>query len=61
MHDRLLTMGGKDMIDFLLCVVQYVLIGVVTLAIGIAGAMIGIRLRKNKNAKLAAESTDNEA
>lgn len=50
------------MVSFILCVVQYILIGVITLAIGIAGAMIGIRLRKNKNAKLAAEAAaDKEA
>lgn len=47
-------LGGKGMgiVSFLLCVVQYVLIGLIILAVGIAGAFLGIRMRKKKNAKL---------
>jgi len=39
--------------DFLLCILQYVLIMIVLGAIGVAGAFIGIKLRKNKDAKKA--------
>ncbi len=35
---------------------SYVLVFVVLVAIAIAGAMIGIKLAKNKNAKMAAEA-----
>lgn len=39
------------MINFLLCVGQYLLIMAVLIAIGAVGAKIGITLRKKKNAK----------
>jgi hypothetical protein len=42
--------------NFLLCVLQYLLIMVVLAAIGGLGGFIGIRLRKNKDAKAAALS-----
>jgi hypothetical protein len=42
---------------FLLCIIQYVLEMIVLLAVGIAGACIGIKLRKNKDAKAAANQT----
>lgn len=38
--------------SFLLCVLQYILIGAVILAVGVAGAFLGVSLRKKKNAKL---------
>lgn len=34
---------------FIMCVLQYLLIMVVLVAIGAAGAFIGIKLRKKKN------------
>ena len=37
------------MIDFLLCVVQYLLIAIATAAIGGLGVFIGINLRKSSN------------
>jgi hypothetical protein len=46
--------------DFLLCVLQYLLIMVVLAAIGGLGGFIGIRLRKNKDAKAAALSGQKE-
>ena len=42
------------MIDFILCVVQYLLIAIVLLAIGGLGAFIGIKKRKASDAKAAA-------
>ena len=41
------------MADFWLCVLQYVLIMIVLLAIGFCGAFIGTKLRKSKDAKKA--------
>lgn len=37
--------------SFLLCVAQYLVIMVVLAAIGTCGAFVGIKLRKNKDAK----------
>ena len=42
------------MMDFILCVVQYLLIAIVLLAIGGLGAFIGIKKRKASDAKAAA-------
>lgn len=42
------------MLEFLMCVLQYLLIMVVLAAIGACGALIGIKLRKRKDAKAAA-------
>ena len=44
------------MADFLLCILQYVLEMIVLAAIGMGGAFLGIRLRKKKDAKTAAEA-----
>ncbi len=41
------------MIDFLLCVVQYLLIAIAIAAIGGLGIFIGITLRKRSDAKKA--------
>jgi len=48
------------MVDFILCVVQYLLIAIVTAAIGVLGAFIGITLRKvvDKNKAKKAESAE---
>lgn len=44
--------------DFLLCMVKYLVEMVILLAIGLGGAFIGIKLRKRKDAKTAlAEET----
>lgn len=45
------------MTNFLLCTAQYLIIMVVLAAIGVCGALIGIRLRKSRDAKKAAEET----
>ncbi len=44
------------MVDFLLCVAQYVLIAIALLAIGGIGAFIGIKMRKASDAKAAAKA-----
>lgn len=43
---------------FLMCIFQYLLIMAVLCAIGIVGAFIGIKLRKNKNEKIEKETID---
>ena len=49
------------MLNFLLCVAQYVFIALVLLGIGGIGAFIGIKMRKSSNAKAAvAEAMENE-
>lgn len=42
------------MVDFLLCIAQYLIIMVILAAIGCAGGFIGVKLRKSKDAKKAA-------
>lgn len=42
--------------DFLLCIAQYLLIMVVLAAIGGLGGFIGVRLRRKKDAKIAAQT-----
>jgi hypothetical protein len=42
---------------FLMCIVQYLIEMIVLLAVGLLGASIGIKLRKNKDAKTAVEQT----
>ena len=44
------------MAEFLLCVLQYVLIMAVLAVVGGCGAFVGIRLRKNKDGKAAANN-----
>ena len=46
------------MVEFLLCVAQYVLIALVLLGIGGIGAFIGIKMRKSSDAKAAAEAAE---
>ena len=43
--------------SFLLCIAKYVVEMVILLAIGLLGTFIGIKLRKHKDAKKAAEVT----
>lgn len=50
------TEGGRGM-SFLLCIAKYVVEMVILLGIGLLGAFIGIKLRKHKDAKKAAEAT----
>ena len=42
------------MVDFLMCIAQYLIIMVILAAIGCAGGFIGVKLRKAKDAKKAA-------
>ncbi len=46
------------MVDFILCVVQYILIAIVLLAVGGIGALVGVKLRKRSDAKKAAAATE---
>lgn len=39
--------------EFILCILQYLIIMVVLAAVGAAGGFIGVRLRKSKDAKTA--------
>lgn len=39
------------MVDFLMCIAQYLIIMVILAAIGCAGGFIGVKLRKSKDAK----------
>ena len=50
----LLLTGGIVMVDFLMCIAQYLIIMVILAAIGCAGGFIGVKLRKSKDAKKAA-------
>ena len=54
-EERLQDLGGLEM-EFLLCILQYELIMAILVALGIAGAFIGIRIRKSKDAKKEKES-----
>lgn len=46
------------MVDFLLCIVQYILIALVLVAVGGLGAVVGIKMRKSSDAKKAALAAD---
>ena len=46
------------MVDFLLCIVQYVIIMVILAGIGVLGGVIGIKLRKAKDAKAASAKAE---
>lgn len=48
------------MANFFLCILQYLLIMIVLVAIGVGGAKIGIALRKKKDAKAALETKAEE-
>lgn len=52
--------GGKNMTEFLLCIVQYVLIAIVILAVGFLGAFVGYKMRQRSNAKKAAAAATEE-
>jgi len=46
------------MTEFILCIVQYVLIAIVMVAVGGLGAFVGIKMRKSSDAKKAAAATE---
>ena len=48
------------MADFIMCIVQYVVIGLFLVAVGGAGAFIGIKMRKSSDAKQAAAAAEEE-
>jgi len=48
------------MADFIMCIVQYVVIGLLLVAVGGVGAFIGIKMRKSSDAKKAAAAADEE-
>ncbi len=43
--------------DFLLCIIQYLLIMVILAAIGAAGGFLGVRLRRSKDEKQKAQES----
>lgn len=49
-----------DMMDFIMCIVQYVLIALFLLGVGGIGALIGIKMRKSSDAKNAAAGTEEQ-
>lgn len=48
------------MAEFIMCIVQYLIIAAVLLAIGGLGMFIGIKMRKSSDAKKAASEEANE-
>lgn len=46
------------MMDFILCILQYVLIALFLVGVGGAGAFIGIKIRKSSDAKQTAAVTE---
>ena len=42
------------MVQFLLCILQYVLIAIVILGFGFLGGFLGVKMRKRSDAKKAA-------
>jgi hypothetical protein len=47
-----------DMTEFLMCIVQYVVIALFLAGVGGLGAFIGIKMRKSSDAKKAAAVTE---
>ena len=48
------------MADFIMCIVQYVVIALFLVAIGGVGAFIGIKMRKSSDAKNEAAAANEE-
>lgn len=48
------------MADFIMCIVQYVVIALFLVAVGGVGAFIGIKMRKSSDAKQAAAAATEE-
>lgn len=46
------------MTDFIMCVIQYVVIAIVLVAVGGVGAFVGIKMRKSSDAKKAAAADE---
>ncbi len=44
--------------DFLMCILQYVIIFIALAAIGVCGGFVGYKLRKSKDAKKAAQTEE---
>ena len=49
-----------DMTEFLMCIVQYVVIALFLVGVSGLGAFIGIKMRKSSDAKKVAAATENE-
>lgn len=48
------------MADFIMCIVQYVVIALILVAVGGVGAFIGIKMRKSSDAKKEAAAATEE-
>lgn len=46
------------MMDFIMCIVQYIVIALFLVAVGGVGAFIGIKMRKSSDAKKAAAADE---
>ena len=55
---RFLQTEVTDMTEFIMCIVQYVVIALFLVGVGGAGAFIGIKMRKSSDAKNAAAATE---
>ena len=60
LYNQNLEVEVYAMANFFLCILQYLLIMIVLVAIGVGGAIIGIALRKKKDAKAALETKAEE-
>ena len=49
------------MTEFIMCIVQYVVIALFLVGVGGAGAFIGIKMRKSSDAKNAAAATEEQS
>ena len=49
------------MIDFMMCIVQYVVIALFLAAVGGTGMFVGMKLRKSSDAKKAAAATEEQS
>ncbi|MBR2045503.1 MAG: hypothetical protein IJ958_05140 [Agathobacter sp.] len=55
---RFLQTEVTDMTEFIMCIVQYVVIALFLVGVAGAGAFIGIKMRKSSDAKNAAAATE---
>lgn len=46
------------MMEFIMCIVQYIVLAILILAVGGLGAFVGIKMRKSSDAKKAAAATE---
>ena len=52
------AMEVEFMVDFIMCIIQYIVLAILIMAFGGVGAFIGIKMRKASDAKKAAAATE---